>query len=100
MFISTKKRSEKINVPRKAVSMRLTRILQSQTVKQCDVNSLQYDDSDDSVVGRTKLDQISDEIDMYNRYADEQNRIEREREEKPLPEKPSGSSESEKTEGD
>lgn len=99
MYICNKKRAEKINVQRPAKSMRLTRILQSQTIKQCDVNSLQYDSSDDSVVGRTKLDQISDEINMYNSYADEQNRIDQQREESSSAKESSDSSESSETEG-
>ena len=68
LFFSTKKRKEKINVPLSAVSKRLTRVIQSQTVKNADLARLQYDLSDEPVNGYSRLDSIGRQIDEWNAY--------------------------------
>ena len=68
LFISTKKRRDKINVPQSAVSKRLTRVLQSQTVKHADLERLQYDLSNEPVNGCSRLESIGRQIEEWNAY--------------------------------
>lgn len=68
MILVSKSRKKKINVPQSAVSKRLTRVIQSQTVQRADLDRLQYDLSDEPVNGYSRLDSIGRQVDEWNRY--------------------------------
>ena len=68
IFFSTSKRKKKINVPQSAISKRLTRVIQSQTVKHADLERLQYDLSNEPVNGYSRLDSIGRQIEEWNTY--------------------------------